>query len=93
VFDDRITIEGDDDDEVKIKVLNNDDPGQSSFNKDSLRVLAPPSHAASHRVHNDHLHYRPAPGFVGTDRIVYEVCTDDLRCGRATVTITVTADD
>jgi hypothetical protein len=94
VFDDVITIEGDDDDgQVKIQVLKNDDPGGSSFNIQTLRIVTPPRHAKSYRVHKDHIRYKSIGKFTGTDRIVYEVCTNDLRCGQATVSITVTSDD
>ncbi len=90
VFDDQTSVE--DDKDVKIKVLDNDDPGTSSFDEDTLRIVRAPSHAEKYRVHGDHLHYRSVEDYAGIDVIEYDVCTLDRRCGRATVTITVVSD-
>lgn len=75
--------------EAKPKVLDNDAPGDASLDEGTLSIAAGPANAESYKVHNDHLHYKPADGFVGVDRIRYRICDDAGRCDTATVSIAV----
>lgn len=75
--------------EAKPKVLENDAPGDAPLDEGTLTITAGPSNARSYKVHDDHLHYKPADGFVGVDRIRYRICDDAGRCDTATVSITV----
>ena len=85
--DDRLSIgEGK---EGKPKVLDNDQPGDASLDKNTLAIVAAPANAESYRVHGDHFHYRAADGFLGTDRIRYRICDVAGRCDTASVIITV----
>lgn len=85
--DDRLAI--DEGKEGKPKVLDNDQPGDAALDKDTLVIIAAPANAESYRVHGDHLHYRAADGFLGTDRLRYRICDVDGRCDTASVFITV----
>ncbi len=76
--------------DVRIFVLDNDDPGDAALDEDTLEIVAGPRHAERFRVHNDHLHYRSVEGYVGTDTLRYRICDAAGRCDEATVTITVT---
>lgn len=75
--------------EVKPKVLENDGAGRAPLDEDTLSIVVGPANAKSHRAHDDHLHYRPADGFIGLDRIQYRICDVEGRCDTATVVITV----
>ena len=73
-----------------IEVLDNDDPGNSSFDEDSLLIVTEPLHGPSTWVHNDHLHYRSVGSYTGIDIIEYEICNTNGLCDISIVTITVT---
>lgn len=85
--DDRVAVE--EGKEAKPKVLDNDAPGDAELDEDTMSITAGPANASSYKVHGDHLHYKPADGFVGVDRIRYRICDSAGRCDTATVTITV----
>jgi len=85
--DDRLAV--DEGKEAKPEVLANDAPGDAPLDENTLSITAGPANAKSYKVHDDHLHYRPADGFTGVDRIRYRICDDAGRCDTATVTITV----
>lgn len=85
--DDHVAV--DEGKEAKPKVLDNDAPGDAALDERTLSIATAPVNAESYKVHDDHLHYRPADGFTGVDRIRYRICDDAGRCDTATVTITV----
>lgn len=85
--DDHVTV--DEGKETKPNVLDNDVPGDAALDEDTLTITVAPANAKSYKVHDDHLHYRPADDFVGVDQIGYRICDDAGRCDTATVTITV----
>ena len=72
-----------------IKVLENDRPGNSPLDEDTLEIIGAPRHAQDYRVHNDHIHYKSVDDYEGTDRIVYRICNENGLCGTGTVRITV----
>ena len=85
---DPVTVENDKN--FMIEVLDNDDPGNSSFAVDSLDIVTEALHATTSFVHNDHLHYRAVDGYIGSDIIEYEICYTNGLCDIGIVTITVT---
>lgn len=55
----------------------------------SLRIVDPPKHGKALLVGNDYIQYTPNPGFVGEDRMSYEVCSVHQSCGIGVVDILV----
>jgi hypothetical protein len=82
---------------IRVDVLANDLPGTGSptgeIDRDSLRIVEEPDHARFVDVTwiGERVWYAPASGFVGTDRLTYEVCDQADRCATAELVIEVTA--
>ena len=87
-MDDAVTVKKDTN--LIIEVLDNDDPGNSSFDEDSLLIVTEPVHDPGTWVHNDNLHYRAVGGYTGIDILEYEICNTNGLCDVGIVTITVT---
>ena len=85
---DAVTVE--DDEDIRIYILDNDDPGNSPLDEDSLVIITEPLHADDFRVHNDHIDYESVKNYSGLDFIDYRICNTNGLCDIATVTITVT---
>ncbi len=80
---------GEDEKDLKIRVLENDSEGAESIDKDTLTIIGGPSHAKDFRVHGDHIHYRSVDDFSGVDRLSYQVCDKAGLCDQATVVIVI----
>ncbi len=78
-----------DDTDIRIDVLNNDSDRADPIDEATLTIITPPQHAASFRVHNEHLHYKSDKNYDGPDSIVYSICDTGGACSTATVFITV----
>lgn len=78
-----------DDKDERIEVLSNDFPRVDAIDPDTLTIVTPPQHAASFRVHNDHIHYQSVRNYNGVDTIVYSICDTGGACSTATLTINV----
>ena len=85
---DAVTVE--DDEDIRIYILDNDDPGNSPLDEDSLVIITEPLHADDFRVHNDHIDYESVNNYSGLDFIDYRICNTNGLCDIATVTVTVT---
>jgi hypothetical protein len=75
---------------VSIHVLANDDIIGGGIDIATLAVTAEPVHGTV-MVAGENLLYEPAPGFVGTDTMTYQVCSAGGACDTAVVNVTVTA--
>jgi len=70
-------------------VLANDSVTGGALDLSTLEIVSGPSNALSATVHNGHIHYQSTVGFIGTDVLVYRVCTIDGLCDTATVLVRV----
>ena len=73
----------------KIRVLENDRPGGSPLDPDTLTIVVAPSHAERYRVQDDHIRYESVENYEGSDRIVYRICDETGLCDTAAADITV----
>ena len=73
---------------VTISVLQNDRPA-SGLVLNSINAQASNGECTIVQSLEGLMRYEPNEGFVGTDRCSYESCDLSLRCGTATVTISV----
>ena len=87
---DAVTVE--DDEDIRIRILDNDDPGNSPLDQSSLIIITEPLHAGKFRVHKDHLDYKSVKDYSGLDFIDYRICNTNGLCDIGTVTITVEDD-
>jgi hypothetical protein len=83
---DGFTVDSDKD--TKLPVLANDEAGVVPFDKATLQIVEGPDHAASYKVHDDHIHYRSTKGYIGPDILSYSICTTS-ECVTTTVAISV----
>lgn len=74
---------------IKINVLDNDDPGNSPFDEATLEIITDPLHADEFRVHDDHIHYKSVEDYEGPDSMEYRICNTNGLCHTAGITISV----
>lgn len=72
---------------VTVNVLANDSP-QASLDRGSLQITSSPGNGTA-AVASGTVRYTPAPGFTGSDRFSYRICTTSGSCGTATASISV----
>jgi gliding motility-associated-like protein len=58
---------------VVIDVLKNDNPGNTTFNQQTVEIVTPPTNGGLSIGANGTITYTPNPGFTGTDSFVYRV--------------------
>lgn len=75
---------------VTVRVLRNDSDADGDILRVS-RIVEGPVNGAAMVKNDDSIHYTPAPGFTGTDALVYEVSDGRSGYAIARVTIVVTA--
>ncbi|MCP3987609.1 MAG: hypothetical protein GY724_00925 [Actinomycetia bacterium] len=75
---------------AKFYPLVNDTSGSSPFDLDTFRIVDDPNHGKEWRIDFDHIHYKSDEKYVGSDNLIYEICTFDEVCVTATVSIDVT---
>lgn len=73
---------------VTIPVADNDTDPEDDLVPDSVSVVIPPANGSA-TCDNGSCTYTPAPGFSGSDSIVYQICDGADQCDTATVVIVV----
>ena len=81
--------EAEEDEDEKIDVLGNDDPGDAPLDEDTLEIVGPPEHAEKYGVRDDHVHYKSDEGFEGVDTLTYRICDTAGQCSTAVLSVIV----
>ncbi|GAB4145126.1 MAG: hypothetical protein OHK0017_04380 [Patescibacteria group bacterium] len=84
--DDNLTIPKDS--SVYSNPLTNDTDPNNNLDPNTLKIVDQPDHGQIEII-NGILKYTPAPGFVGTDTVTYEICDIFGKCDTATITYTI----
>lgn len=74
---------------VKLKVLDNDTPGEAQLHVPTLSIVEEPQNLSNVSTQGNQLRVQN-PSAIGTDTLTYEICDTNGLCDTADVTITVT---
>jgi large repetitive protein len=75
--------------EVVVRVVNNDVPGNGLWDRRTFRIVTQAENGSARTSGGGRIRYTPDDGFTGTDALVYELCDTAGSCDTATFTITI----